>query len=117
VKPNNIVVLNNLSWLYMSQNKLTQALQYSKQAYELNAKIPNVVDTYAQALLKSDKKAEALVKAKEAYELSKGKNIDIALNYAETLLANDNTEDAKRILSGITGVSAAQIERKRKLSN
>jgi putative PEP-CTERM system TPR-repeat lipoprotein len=117
VIPTNVVVLNNLSWLYMEQGQFFQALKYSKQAYDLNAEIPNVVDTYAQALLKSDKKAEALVKAKEAYELSKGQNIDIALNYAETLLANNNTEDAKRILSEITGVSAAQIERKRKLSN
>jgi len=117
VIPTNVVVLNNLSWLYMEQGQFFQALKYSKQAYGLNAEIPNVVDTYAQALLKSDKKPEALAKAKEAYELSKGKNIDIALNYAETLLANKNTEEAKRILSGITGVSASQIKRKSELSN
>ena len=111
------MVLNNLSWLYMEQGQFFQALKYSNQAYGLNAEIPNVVDSYAQALLKSDKKPEALAKAKEAYELSKGKNIDIALNYAETLLANKNTEEAKRILSGITGVSATQIKRKSELSN
>jgi thioredoxin-like negative regulator of GroEL len=58
-----------------------------------------------------------LEKAKEAFELSKGKNIDIALNYAETLLANNNTDEAQRILSNITGISAAQIEKKIKLSN
>jgi predicted Zn-dependent protease len=50
------VALNNLSWLYMEENKYSQALKYSKQAYALNSTIPNVVDTYAQALLKSDKK-------------------------------------------------------------
>jgi putative PEP-CTERM system TPR-repeat lipoprotein len=116
VIPTNVVVLNNLSWLYMEQGQFFQALKYAKQAYALNAEIPNVVDTYAQALLKSDKKSEALAKAKEAYELSKGKNIDIALNYAETLLANVNIEEAQRILSGITGGSAEQIEKKRRLS-
>jgi putative PEP-CTERM system TPR-repeat lipoprotein len=116
VTPNNIVALNNLSWLYMEEEKYPQALQHSKKAYALNSTIPNVVDTYAQALLKSGQKAEALVKAKAAYELSKGKNIDIALNYAETLLANVNIEEAQRILSGITGGSAEQIEKKRRLS-
>lgn len=115
--PKNIVALNNLSWLYMEKGQFFQALKYSKQAYDLNAEIPNVVDTYAQALLKSDKKSEALEKAKEAFELSKGKNIDIALNYAETLLANNNTDEAQRILTEITGISAAQIDKKRKLSN
>ena len=94
VVPNSVVALNNLAWLYMEQAQYSQALQYSKKAYDLNAKIPNVVDTYAQILLKSDKKAKALVKAKEAYELSKGGNIDISLNFAETLLANNRNKEA-----------------------
>jgi hypothetical protein len=48
--------------------------------------------------------------------LSKGKDTDIALNYVETLLANNNRVEAQRILSEITVVSAEQIEKKRKLS-
>ena len=115
VAPNNIVVLNNLSWLYMEQGKYTQALKHSKQAYALNAKIPNVVDTYAQVLLKSNKKAEALIKAKEAYDLSKGENVDIALNYAETLLANDQSKTAQNLLGKIEVVTAAQKEKKSRL--
>lgn len=115
VVPNNVVALNNLSWLYMDQGKFIQALQYSKQAYVLNAKIPNVVDTYAQALLKSEKKAEALVKAKEAYALSKGKDTDITLNFAETLLANNKSKEAKLILESINAVTAKQKEKKEKL--
>jgi len=115
VVPNNIVALNNLSWLYMENAKYVQALKYSKQAYELNGKIPNVVDTYAQALLKSNKKANALVKAKEAYELSKGKNIDIALNYTETLLANKKDKEAKKILNNTVAVTVAQKEKKQQL--
>jgi len=116
VLPKNVVVLNNLSWLYMDQNKLVKAMKYSKQAYDLNAEIPNVVDTYAQALLKSGKNGEALVKAKEAYELSKGANIDIALNFAETLLANKNNKEAQRILDEITVVTEEQKSKKQQLS-
>jgi putative PEP-CTERM system TPR-repeat lipoprotein len=116
VTPNNIVALNNLSWLYMEEEKYPQALKHSKQAYALNSTIPNVVDTYAQVLLKLDKKPEALEKAKEAYELSKGKDIDIGLNFVEALLANKNKEEARSILNTITGVTAVQIEKKRRLS-
>lgn len=115
-QPRNIVALNNLSWLYMEEGKLVQALQYSKQAYGLNAKMPNVVDTYAQALLRSGRKATALSKAKEAYELSKGKNIDIALNFVETLLANKDNTEAQRILKQTTVKTDAQKEKKRQLS-
>lgn len=114
--PNNVVVLNNLSWLYMEQEKYTLALQYSKKAYSLSATIPNVVDTYAQALLKTENKAEALIKAKEAYDLSKGKNVDIALNYAETLLANNQSKAAQNILASIQVVTAVQKEKKKRLS-
>jgi len=116
VVPKNIVVLNNLSWLYMDQNKLVKAMKYSKKAYDLNAEIPNVVDTYAQTLLKSGNKSEALVKAKEAYELSKGKNIDIALNFAETLLANKETKEAQRILEETSAATAEQKAKKQQLS-
>ena len=115
VQPENIVALNNLSWLYMDQGELVQALKYSKKAYELNSEIPNVVDTYAQALLKSDKKSEALVKAKEAYKLSNGEDIDIALNFAETLLENNNNKEAQKILNEITVITATQKEKKQRL--
>jgi len=115
VTPNNVVALNNLSWLYMEQEKYTQALQYAEHAYALAAKIPNVVDTLAQVLLKSGKKTQALEKAEEAYQLSKGKDIDIALNFAETLFANNKGIDAKRILAEIKTVTVAQRQKKKQL--
>ena len=113
--PDNVVALNNLSWLYMDKGNVEKALRHSKRAYELNGKIPNVVDTYAQALLKSNMKDEALVKAKEAFKLSKGKDIDITLNYAETLLAHNKRKQAKELLEGINTVTVKQQERKQTL--
>jgi len=115
-QPNNIIALNNLSWLYMDEGKYVQALQHAEHAYTLSATIPNVVDTYAQVLLKSEKLGEALVKAKEAYQLSKGQDVDIALNLVETLLANSNIDEAKRILTSINTVTSAQQVRKKRLS-
>lgn len=115
VTPENIVVLNNLSWLYMENGNFSQALNYSKKAYALNAKIANVVDTYAQALLKSGKRKEALSKAREAHKLSNAKNVDIALNLVETLLANEKKQEAKIILEGINTVTVQQNEKKQNL--
>jgi putative PEP-CTERM system TPR-repeat lipoprotein len=115
VFPNNVVALNNLSWLYMDQSQFVKALTYAKQAYNLTNKIPNVVDTYAQVLLRSGKKVEALSKAQEAYELSKGKDIDIVLNLAEILLANNNIKEAKLLLDGMVTVTAKQKEKKQQL--
>lgn len=115
VKPNNIVALNNLSWLYMKEGKLAKSLEFAKLAYEQQPKIPNVVDTYGQALLKSGQKIKALAKAKEAYELSEGKNVDIALNYAEILLVNKRVAQGKALLSNINAKTALQKEKKQQL--
>ena len=116
VQPNNIVVLNNLSWLYMEKNLLSKALIHAEKAYSLSTKEPNVVDTYAQVLLKSGKTAQALEKAEEAYELSKGKIVDIALNFAETLFVTNNKERAKKVLSETNAETKAQKEKYKKLS-
>jgi len=116
VQSNNIVALNNLSWLYMQKDKYLKALEYSKQAYEINSEIPNIVDTYAQALLKSGDIVEALSKAQDAYKLSKGGNIDIALNLAETLLENNKNKEAYALLKDIKVVTAEQKEKKSRLT-
>jgi hypothetical protein len=100
----------------MDQSQFVTALKYAKQAYNITNKIPNVVDTYAQVLLRTGKKVEALIKGREAYELSKGKDIDIALNLAEILLANNNSKEAKLLLDDIVTVTVEQKERKNQLS-
>ena len=98
VQPNNIVLLNHISWLYMEKGLFSQALIHAETAYSISAEVPNVVDTYAQVLLKSGDKTEALVKAELAYKLSKAKDIDIALNLTEALLANDEKVRAREVL-------------------
>jgi putative PEP-CTERM system TPR-repeat lipoprotein len=116
VQPNNIVLLNNLSWLYMEKNLFSQALTHAKKAYSLSSDVPDVVDTYAQVLLKSGKKAQALVKAEKAYDLSKEMNVDIALNFVETLLANNYKAEAKKALSKVKTSTKAQKTKYQELS-
>jgi putative PEP-CTERM system TPR-repeat lipoprotein len=116
VQPNNIVLLNNLSWLYMEKKLFSQALTHAKKAYSLSSDVPDVVDTYAQVLLKSGKKAQALVKAEQAYDLSKEMNVDIALNFVETLLVNNYKAEAKKALSKVKTNTKAQKVKYQELS-
>lgn len=108
IEPNNIVVLNNLSWLYMEKKLFAKALEHAKKAYSLANKVSEIVDTYAQVLLKSGDSAQALIKANEAYTLSNEKNVDIALNFVEILLVNKSEEQAKRVLLKINTETKVQ---------
>ena len=110
-QPNNAIALNNLAWLNMESDNIDAALVYTAKAYELAGNIPNISDTYAQILLKSGDKVAALEKANEAYTLSKGSNIDIALNYIELLILNSKDDQAKRLLNSVKPKSEAQAEK------
>ena len=97
-KPDNIVFLNNLSWLNLESNNLDLALKYSAKAVKLAPKHPNVLDTRGMVLLKAGKKAIALKALKSAYKLTKGKDTDIVLNYVSVLISNEKNSDALSIL-------------------
>lgn len=56
--PNNVLVLNNLAWLYQ-QNKDPRALTIAKRAYDLQPGNPAVLDTMGWALVEQNKAAEA----------------------------------------------------------
>ena len=86
-----------------------------EKAYQLAPQVPNIPDTYAQILLKLGQKREALAKAKEAYELSEGKDIDIALNYVEILALNSRKNSAKKLLNKLQPVTSKQKNKMRAL--
>jgi putative PEP-CTERM system TPR-repeat lipoprotein len=100
-KPGNIVFLNNLAWLNLENNNVESALKYSAEAVKLAPKHPNVLDTRGMVLFKAGKKTIALIALENAYELSKGQDIDIALNYLEVLIANDKKSEALSILKNM----------------
>ncbi|MGB1262282.1 MAG: XrtA/PEP-CTERM system TPR-repeat protein PrsT [Cognaticolwellia sp.] len=107
-EPNNIIILNNLSWLYLQDEQIDKALPFAEKAYQLAPQVPNVPDTYSQVLLKLGQKSEALAKSKEAYELSKGEDIDIALNYIEILILNSRKNAARKLLVKVQPQTTAQ---------
>ncbi|WP_412971968.1 XrtA/PEP-CTERM system TPR-repeat protein PrsT [Glaciecola sp. MF2-115] len=91
----NFVVLNNLAYLLMEENKLNEAFTFAKRAFDLKPNNAATVDTYAQILIRQNKNKEAL----DAYNRvmnDEVKNEEIYLNYIETLLLNDSKMIAKR---------------------
>lgn len=96
--PENVVFLNNLAWLNLENNNIDLALKYSSEAIKLAPKHPSVLDTRGMILLKSGDKDIALKALTSAFELSKGTDVNIVLNYAEVLIANNKKDEARHIL-------------------
>ncbi|SET36462.1 XrtA/PEP-CTERM system TPR-repeat protein PrsT [Thalassotalea agarivorans] len=107
----NPVVLNNLAFLYLEKNDANKALPLAQSAYELAPSIPDVVDTYALCLYKSGNIAEAQTKSAQAYKLAKGKSADIALNYAEILVAAQQGAQAQQVLDSLPQLNSEQSKR------
>ncbi len=114
----NVVINNNMAWLYMENGDLDKAMLYAKKAYELAPKIPNVIDTYSQVLFKSGNKRLALEKAEIAFQLSENNNdIDITLNYIELLIENGRKNKAVTLLKNTAAKTKLQVDKKNRLMN
>lgn len=113
---NSVIVNNNLAWLYMDNGDLDNALLYAEKALSLAPQMPNVVDTYSQVLFKKGDKRAALKNASKASELTKGKNIDIQLNYIEVLIANARKNEARTLLSELVPATSEQKTKKLELT-
>jgi len=114
--PGNVLFLNNLAWLNLEKGNLELALQYSEKALKLAPEYPNVIDTRGMVLLKVGRKVDAWKTIIKAYNLTKGKNPNISLNYAEVLIANDKNKEAISILQSIHSKSVEIVKRKAQLS-
>jgi putative PEP-CTERM system TPR-repeat lipoprotein len=110
-QPLNISALNNLAWLLMEEGELDKALSLSEKAYLFSPKVAKVADTYSQILLRLNRDNEALIKSKEAYNSSQGKDINIALNYIDILMVNNRFNEAKSILSKISPTTEHQKDK------
>ncbi|MBU2895012.1 PEP-CTERM system TPR-repeat protein PrsT [Colwellia sp. D2M02] len=115
-QPKDVIINNNLAWLYLEKGNVEQGLKHAKTAFDLAPNVPNVADTYGQALLKSGDKAAALKFSGQAMELAQGKDADIALNYVEILMANGHPNKAEEVLDTVVVKTKQQEKRKLMLS-
>ena len=67
-QPDNVIVLNNLAFLYIDRD-LEKAAQYAEKAYKLAPKFPAVVDTYGWITLKRGQHHKALSALSKAHTL------------------------------------------------
>jgi putative PEP-CTERM system TPR-repeat lipoprotein len=114
-KPDNVVFLNNLAWLNLENNNIELALKYSAKAVELAPKHPNVIDTRGMVLLKSGDKVGAWKSLLKAYDLSRGEDPNISLNYAEILMVNKKIAEALLVLDKIKSSDVEINDRKEQL--
>ncbi|PKI17788.1 XrtA/PEP-CTERM system TPR-repeat protein PrsT [Colwellia sp. 12G3] len=111
-QPKNVIAHNNLAWLYLEQNQMDKALVHAEEAYSLAPTIPNIADTYGKVLLKSGDNRGALKYASKAFDLAKGQDTDIQLNYIEALIANSRANEAKELLSQTPTKTDEQTKKK-----
>ena len=99
-EPNNVPVLNNLAYLLIKRNKYDEALELAKRAVDIEPNYSSIQDTYATALFKSGQYAEAL-KVFEKLHVSNKEHVEIALRYAEVMIAAKKTDSAQELLNQI----------------
>ncbi|MBA6328709.1 PEP-CTERM system TPR-repeat protein PrsT [Colwellia sp. MB02u-6] len=97
-EPSNVIVLNNLSWLYLEKGELEKAQLHSKKSIKLAPENPNVIDTRGMVLLKIGERLASWKALSKAYKISNGQDMSIALNYAEVLIANNLNKEAIALL-------------------
>ena len=99
--PKNLFVLNNLAYSLYLQEQWDTAEKYGQQALDIAPDNASALDTYGMIKLRQGDVASAVSFLQIAYTQNKF-NVPVVLNYAESLLANDQKNLAQQVLNGIT---------------
>jgi predicted Zn-dependent protease len=81
IRPNNVIALNNLAWIYIDKND-ARAEKIAQKAYNLQPNSAAIADTYGWVLYKLNKVKESLPILEKAHELAPT-NKDIGLHLIE----------------------------------
>jgi putative PEP-CTERM system TPR-repeat lipoprotein len=108
--PDNFVVLNNLAYLALEDNKLKQAEEMAKRAVALRPENAETKDTLAQIYIAKGDKDGAL-KLYDEIMVRPVANDEVYLNYVELLLELDNKALAQRRLASREFTAQASKDR------
>lgn len=97
----NIIVLNNLAWLY-HQDGNPEAVNLARRAYELEPDNAAVLDTYGWILLQQGNVAESVPLLEKAHQLQPDSE-EIALHLAEAYRAIGKNANAQKVLEKFGG--------------
>lgn len=115
-EPDDIIALNNLASLLLSEGELKDAYGYAQRAYEKSPSTPQIADTLAWSAFKLDKIDIALQKSNEAFDKLPN-SMNIALNHVEILDASGKRTEARSLLNRLQPKRKKHIERKQELLN
>ncbi|WP_339860979.1 XrtA/PEP-CTERM system TPR-repeat protein PrsT [Paremcibacter congregatus] len=94
---------NNLANIYLGEGENDQALMHAQKAYDMAPNIPEVVDTFAQVLMKQGQAARAIDHFNQALALlptNDQKNRSLfTIGKAKALLETGQDEEARKILT------------------
>jgi len=99
--PENIVVLNNLAWLYHEKGD-ERAIELARQAYELTPDNAAVADTYGWIMLKAGNNQASVPILEKAHKLQPDSE-EIALHLAEAYRSVGKNSDARKVLEKFGG--------------
>jgi Tfp pilus assembly protein PilF len=97
--PDNILVLNNLAWLYQLNND-RRAIELSERAFQLAPDKPEIVDTYGWILVNFGDYEKGLAYLKDAFA-KMPENPEVAFHVGYALSKSGNKEEAKKVLRRI----------------
>ena len=113
-QPDDIIALNNLASLLLSEGEHKEAYGYAQRAYEKSPNVPQIADTLAWSAFKLDKIDIALQKSNEAYNKLPS-SMNIALNHVEILDASGKRTEARSLLNTLQPQHKKHIKRKQEL--
>ena len=97
--PDNILVLNNLAWLYQLDNN-RRAIDLSERAFRLAPEKPEIVDTYGWILVNFGEYDKGLIYLREAFA-KMPENPEVAFHVGYALSKTGNNEEAQKVLGRI----------------
>ena len=86
-QPENVIAMNNLSWLLYEQGQYQRSEKITDVALKLVPQSPNILDTAGMIKIKLGKKDEGVELLKQAKELAP-KNVEIRNHYLNAIKSN-----------------------------
>ncbi|NMH59071.1 XrtA/PEP-CTERM system TPR-repeat protein PrsT [Alteromonas ponticola] len=108
-QPNNVIAANNLAWLLMTSKEYNEAKKVAESALERQQNVPDLLDTLGQIEAKMGNGAKAVDLLAKAYSITPTPNI--ALHYAQALLAVGDKTQSRQVVDKIGNVENQQFQK------